>query len=153
MVSYLFDNLGPWSWVTIGLVLMGLEMLAPGQFLLWLGVAAVATGAVMGLFGLHWQSAMLVFAALALVSVYLGRSLMRRRADETANDLPDLNRRAAALAGRTFDLTTAIQGGEGRVRVGDSSWRVVGPDLPAGSRVRVTRIEGATLVVEPVTTP
>jgi membrane protein implicated in regulation of membrane protease activity len=41
-----------------------------------------------------------------------------------------------------------MAGGEGRIRVGDSSWRVTGPELLAGTQVRVVRVEGATLVVE-----
>ena len=88
-----------------------------------------------------------MFAALALAAVLTGRFLSRRPG-ESGTDQPWLNRRGAALVGRTFALDQPITGGEGRVRVDDSVWRVIGPDLPAGSRVRVSRIEGATLVVE-----
>jgi len=41
-----------------------------------------------------------------------------------------------------------MTGGEGRVRVGDSSWRVTGPELLAGTEIRVVRVEGSTLVIE-----
>ena len=54
------------------------------------------------------------------------------------------------LVGRSFRLDQPIVSGEGQVRVDDSVWRVVGPDLPAGSAVRVARLDGATLVVERV---
>jgi membrane protein implicated in regulation of membrane protease activity len=47
-----------------------------------------------------------------------------------------------------FTLDQPISGGEGRVRVGDSFWRVTGADAPAGAAVRVVRLDGATLVVE-----
>ena len=59
------QSLGPWSWVVLGLVLMGLELLAPGVFLIWLGLAAVLTGLLDAALGLSWQTAWLVFAALA----------------------------------------------------------------------------------------
>jgi inner membrane protein len=59
-----------------------------------------------------------------------------------------LNRRGHALIGRVFTLETPIVDGAGRIRVGDSSWRVVGPSAPAGASVRVVRVDGATLVVE-----
>ena len=73
---------------------------------------------------------------------------MRDRVEETAGDVPNLNRRSRALVGQVLTLDAPIVGGEGRVRIGDSSWRVIGPDLPLGRSVRVVRVEGATLVVE-----
>lgn len=138
---------GAWNWVILGLVLVGLEMLSPGVFLIWLGIAALLTGALDGLFGLSWQAALLVFAVLSIVSVLIGRLLARGQVDSQAQQ-PFLNRRGEALVGRSFTLDGAIAGGEGQLRVGDSVWRVVGPDMAAGSTIRVTRIDGATLVVE-----
>ena len=57
--------------------------------------------------------------------------------------------RASAISrGRTFTLSAPILNGVGKLRVDDSQWRIAGPDLPEGSRVRVVRAEGATLRVE-----
>ena len=139
-------SLGSWAWLIAGLVLVGLEALAPGVFLVWLGVAAILTGLIDAVFGLSWQANLLVFAVLALLSVAGGRALTRRRGEASA-ELPMLNRRGDALVGRDFVLDRPIAGGEGRVRVDDTVWRVVGPELPAGAVVRVTRVEGATLHV------
>lgn len=140
-------SLGGWGWLILGLLLIGGELLAPGIFLLWLGLAALVTGAVVGLTGMAWQGALLVFAALSLASVLAGRALTRRRGEE-----PDiasgLNDRGRQLVGKVFKLEATMQGGEGRIRVGDSSWRVTGPELLAGTEIRVVRVEGATLVVE-----
>jgi membrane protein implicated in regulation of membrane protease activity len=136
-----------WVWIVLGLVLVGGEMLAPGVFLLWFGLAALLTGVVIGLTGLAWQGALLVFAALAILCVLAGRAITRRRSDE-----PDiaagLNDRGRQLIGKVFKLETTMAGGEGRIRVGDSSWRVTGPELLAGTEIRVVRVDGATLVVE-----
>ena len=142
-----FQSLGPWSWIIVGLVLMGLELLAPGVFLIWLGLAAVLTGLLDAVLGLSWQTAWLVFAGLAVIAVIVARRLMRSR-DEDEGTEPFLNRRGHALVGRVFALETAIVEGSGRIRVDDSSWRVAGPDMPIGRHVRVVRIEGTTLVVE-----
>ncbi|MBV9078569.1 MAG: NfeD family protein [Methylobacteriaceae bacterium] len=139
---------GPWPWLVAGLVLVGAETFAPGIFLVWLGIAALATGIVEAAIGLSWQSALVLFAAFALVAVLAGRALTHRRGEhQPAN--PHLNRRGAALVGRVFILDGPLVAGEGRIRVDDSVWRVVGPDLPAGARVRALRLDGATLVVEP----
>jgi inner membrane protein len=147
MIPYFIDNLGPWSWIILGLVLMGLELVAPGAFLLWLGLAAVLTGLIDWAFGLSWQMAALVFAVLSVGAVFVGRAVTRDR-DEDSGGRPVLNRRGQSLVGNVFTLDSPIVGGSGRIRVDDSSWRIVGPDAPAGAAVRVVRVEGATLVVE-----
>ena len=140
-----FAGFGAWAWVILGLVLFGLEIVAPGAFLMWLGIAAVLTGILDGLFGLSWQAATLLFAGLSVAAVLAGRRLT---GPDSRREDTHLNRRGAALVGRTFRLEAPIEGGEGRVRVDDSSWRVIGPDSPVGASVRVVRVEGATLVVE-----
>jgi len=146
MLEILTDH-GGWSWVIIGLLLIGGELLAPGVFLIWLGLAALLTGLVVGLTGIGWQGAMLVFAALALACVIGGRLLTRRRSEEP-DAATGLNDRGRQLIGKVFRLEATMTGGEGRIRVDDSSWRVIGPELLAGSEVKVVRVEGATLVVE-----
>lgn len=140
-------SLGGWAWIAAGLLLIGLEMLAPGVFLIWLGLAALLTGTVVGFAALSWQAAWLVFAGFALASVGLGWWITRRKGEEP-EDAAHLNDRARGLKGRVFRLEATLVNGEGRVRVGDSSWRVKGPELLAGTEVRVVRVDGATLVVE-----
>jgi hypothetical protein len=139
--------LGAWGWVILGLVLIGGEVFAPGVFLIWLGLAALLTGAAVGVTGIGWQAAALVFAGFSLVSVVVGRLLTRRKGEEP-DAATGLNDRGRQLIGKVFRLDATMTGGEGRIRVGDSSWRITGPELLAGSEVRVVRVEGATLVVE-----
>lgn len=139
--------LGGWSWVILGLVLIGGEVFAPGVFLIWFGLAALLTGAVVGLTDIGWQLAALVFAGFSLVSVFVGRLMMRHKGEEP-DAATGLNDRGRQLIGKVFKLEATMTGGEGRIRVGDSSWRVTGPELLAGSEIKVVRVEGATLVVE-----
>ena len=145
MIASWIAELGAWAWIILGIVLIGLELAAPGIFLLWLGLAAVATGLVDGAIGLSWQASTLVFAVLSVASVLVGRAVSRPAVHREA---ATLNRRGEALVGRVFALEAPLAGGEGRIRVDDSSWRVTGPELPAGASVRVVCVEGATLVVE-----
>ena len=105
------------------------------------------TGGLTGALDLSWQAAALNFVALSIVSVLTGRTIGGSR--ETGGSEGDgLNRRGEALVGRVFVLDTPLEGGEGRLRVDDSSWRIVGPDTPAGTRMRVVRVDGATVVAE-----
>ncbi len=145
MLDYIF-GLGAWAWIVLGVILVGLEMVAPGIFLIWFGLAALLTGVADGFFGLSWQTSFLLFAALSVVAVLVGRRVTGGNNEVSREE--SLNRRAESFIGQVFALETPIQHGEGRVRVGDSSWRVTGADAAAGSHVRVVRVEGGTLVVE-----
>ena len=147
MIQDAFIGLGAWAWIILGVILIGVELLAPGAFFLWLGLAAIATGLLDAVLGLSWQAAALLFAILCVVAVILGRTVTRSRAQpEPPAEM--LNQRGQSLVGRVFTLETPIKDGEGRIRVDDSSWRVTGADRFAGARVRVVRVEGSTLVVD-----
>ena len=147
-MAEMFSTLGTWNWLVVGLLLMGLELLAPGVFLFWLGLAALLVGLLS--FAIHpsWQLQILMFAVFAAAAVPLWRRVARKRA-AVSNSNPFLNKRADALVGRVFTLEKPIVDGNGTVRIDDSIWRVAGPDCPAGSRVKVARADAATLVVEP----
>lgn len=143
----IFTQFGPWSWFIVAGVLLFGELAMPGTYLVWLGIAAAATGLLAWSLAPLWQMQLVAFAALAIVAVVVGR-LISPKAD-AASDRPFLNRRAAGLVGRSFLLDEPIIGGVGRVRIDDTVWRIEGPDLAAGARVVIERADGATLTVRP----
>ncbi|MFS8036232.1 NfeD family protein [Xanthobacter sp. AM11] len=147
----LLTDLGPWAWFVLGGLLLVAEIAAPGAFLLWLGIAALATGALAYGVDLSWQTEVLAFAALAVAAVLVGRRVSP--APGRASDRPFLNRRAEGFVGRIFTLDAPIQDGVGRVRIDDTVWRIEGPDLAAGHDVRVVASDGATLKVAPAEAP
>lgn len=149
MIWNAVSGLGAWAWIILGLVLIGLELVAPGIFFLWLGLAAIATGLLDAVLGLSWQASALVFAVTAVAAVVAGR-FITRSGSQAETEASLLNQRGQALVGQVFTLEEGIRNGEGRIRVGDSSWRVTGADRLAGARVRVVRVEGSTLVVDDV---
>jgi len=150
MIERLFAELGPWNWVVLGLILMILEVAAPGIFFLWFGIAALIVGALAILFGetswMNWEVQVILFLVLSVIAVFIGRRLIG--ATDVESDEPLLNRRGEQLIGQVVTLEEATINGRGRARVGDSLWRVTGPDLAAGTRVRITGIDRGTLVVE-----
>ncbi|MGQ0675730.1 MAG: NfeD family protein [Rhodospirillales bacterium] len=136
-----------WHWWILAGVLMVAELLVPGVFLLWLGIAAGVTGLVaLAAPGLWWQAQAILFAGLSVASVWGWREYQRRHPTET--DRPTLNRRAEQYVGRRLTLDQPIVNGRGHVRVDDSTWRVEGADLPAGTPVVVTGAQGTVLKVE-----
>lgn len=149
MIAAVITQLGPWSWMVLGLVLLGVEIVVPGVFMLWIGIAAIVTG-VLSLFLWEqafwsWQIQLLVFAVLVIIAIFAGRRIMVSGQRDT--DEPLLNRRGEQLVGRTATLSEPISNGQGRVRLDDTTWRISGPDLPSGSQVRITGVEGGRLVV------
>ena len=145
MIRDVIVSLGAWNWFVLGILLLGVEVLAPGTFILWLGAAALATGVLTLIVDLSWQVQLIAFSVLSVLAVfgwwfYPGRT--RRGAKE-----PILHRRAELHIGREFVLEEPIVQGAGRVRIDDSVWRIAGPDLPAGAKVRVETTDGALLKV------
>jgi len=138
----------PWAWIIAGLVLLGLELVVPGGFLVWLGVAGIVTGIVVFIEPIAWHWQWLMFAVLALVAILLWTRFSRSRSTDT--DSPYLNRRADRFIGREAVLEQPVSGGFGRLTLDDTVWRVAGPDLPAGSRIRIIGSDGAVLRVEAI---
>jgi membrane protein implicated in regulation of membrane protease activity len=145
MILETFRDLGPWSWWIVGVALLALELAMPGNVVVWFGVAAVLTG-ILALFAdLGWQVELLVFVVLSVVLVIAGRRLFSREA--APGERPFLNDRARRLVGGSYVLHQPIVEGQGTIRVDDTNWRVTGPDLPSGSRVKVAGVDGTKLSV------
>ena len=145
MMSWLL-SLGSWNWFILAAVLLLLEVLAPGTFMLWLGLSAILVGAISLAVIWSWQAQVIAFAVFAVASIPAWRYFARKV--EKPVDRPYLNRHAEGYVGRVFTLEKPIVGGLGTIRIEDTVWRVNGPDLPAGSRVKVARADGAELAVE-----
>ncbi|KAB7631426.1 MULTISPECIES: NfeD family protein [Stenotrophomonas] len=135
------------AWGALALVLFAAEALAPGAFMLWIGIGAAAVFVLVAVFAdipLLWQ--VVAFVVLSVVSIQCYRRW--GRSHDRQSDQPLLNRRAEQLIGRVVLLDQGIVAGKGRAKIDDAFWVVAGPDLPAGSPVRVVAVEGMTLKVQ-----
>ncbi len=138
-----------WHWWAVAAALLVLEMLLPGVVFMFLAIGAVASGlAVLVVSDLSIEFQLTVFAVVSVGSAIVLRPFLRRLGHGRPADRT-LNARADSLLGRTFVLDAPILGGQGRVKLGDGSWAVTGPDMVAGSRVRVIEVQGTELRVEP----
>jgi hypothetical protein len=135
-----------WLWL-LGAVLLAIaEIIVPGVFLIWLAAAAAVTGLVALAVGIPLAFQFVLFALLAIASVYGGRRWYEKNPMPSSDPL--LNDRAARLTGETLVVVSDIENGRGRVKVGDSVWACRGPDCAAGTRVRVVGADGSCLKVE-----
>lgn len=147
IVRQLQDQNG-WVWMIAAAALFIGELLAPGIFLMWLGLAALIVGAIAFVapdMSVPWQ--LTLFSATSVVCLLIGRQVWGSYRNPPS-DKPNLNERGQQHVGQIFELLEAIRDGRGRVAVGDSIWLVKGPEMPAGTRVRVTGTDGTMLVVE-----
>jgi len=140
------DDIVFWHWWIIAGLLLILELILPSFFFLWLGIAAAATGFVLLVLpSMPMEMQLVIFSVASVIAVLAWRKY--RETKPVESDQPNLNRRGQQYVGRVFTLDRPIQNGVGKVEVDDSTWRVKGPDLPAGTHVKVTGVDGVVFVV------
>ncbi len=149
MFAELAGQLVWWHWLVLAMLLLVIEITLPVLWFLWVALPA-GVMAVLTLFvpDLTWQVQLIVFGAMAIASLFLGRRFLG--GVRTAQDTPGLNRRSEQHLGKVLTLAEPIVNGRGAARVGDTRWRVAGADMPSGTQVRVTEVDGTLLQVEPV---
>lgn len=143
MIEDWIASLGGWTWWIVGFVLLALELVVPGVFLMWLGLAAILIGLSALFVDWPWEAQVVGFVILSLVLAVIGRRLT----SSTQQGEALTTRGATRLRGRTAVLTAAIEQGYGQAKIDDTIWRVRGPDLPVGTPVRIDGVEGTILQV------
>ena len=147
MIEFL-QSMAWWHWIIGAIALAALETLLPGAVAIWFAVSAGVVGLLLVVLPLPWQWQWILFALLGIVAMLGYRRY--RKANPESNDEPLLNQRGQQHIGREFTLVEPIEHGYGKVRVGDSVWKVAGPDAPAGASVRVLSADGTVLRVEKI---
>ena len=145
-MEWLADLDPHWTWLAIGLLLAAAEIAVPGVFLIWMAGAALVTGLIVWLVPITLPLQIVIFAALAIIAVFSGKRYLLSHPVEGAD--PKMNDRGARAVGELVIVTHAIDGGTGRVRLGDGEWPAKGPDAEPGSRMRVAGHDGVVLIVE-----
>jgi membrane protein implicated in regulation of membrane protease activity len=136
-----------WWWLIGGVLLLIAEVIAPGFFLLFIGVAAMVTGVFVLLFNFGLAPALALFAIYTALAVYLGRKVYANR--PVPANARYLNDRSGALVGRSAVAVLAIDDHAGRVRLGDSEWSARGGPAEPGERVEIVGVDGNCLMVRP----
>ena len=100
MIERIILELGPWGWWVLGLVLLAAEVVAPGMFLVWIGIAAILTGAVSLLL---WEAGFWVWQVQLVSSPSFPCSRFSPGADCMAAHRRDVGRAAPQSARRPPD--------------------------------------------------
>ncbi|WP_145492193.1 NfeD family protein [Yersinia rohdei] len=137
-----------WFWLSLGGLLLAAEMLGASGYMLWSGLAAVVVGILVWLFPFSWEIQGVLFSVLTVVAAFLWWYWLSKR---TKPQPAMLNQRNHQLLGTRATLTEATVDGYGRMKVGDSSWRIYSAtELSVGTEVEVILVEGNTLHVRAV---
>ena len=141
------DQIEFWYWLIAAVVMVIIEMIIPAAYFLWMGVSAFVVGLLLyAIPALPLLIQVIIFGVLSVVSLLLYKRYQKTNPAE--KDEPSLNRRGEQYIGRMFTLEEPIVNGVGKIRVDDSSWKVMGPDMPVGSKVRVMSVDGTAFNVE-----
>ena len=136
-----------WHWWLFAVVLFIIEVILPGTFFLWMGVSAIAVGALAFILpDMATSTEIIIFAILSVVSVVAWRKYQKNNPAKT--EQPTLNRRGAQYVGRVVTLTKPIKDGFGKEKVGPTIWTLQGPDADIGTKVKIIGIDSAILLVE-----
>jgi inner membrane protein len=147
-MSWWIAHLQWWHWMVLAVVLAAAETFMPGAFAIWFAASAAVIGLALIVIPIPWQIQFIGFAVLGMVALVLYRRWLKNHPEPV--EQPNLNQRGVQYVGSELVLIEPIEQGSGKARVGDGVWKVSGPELPAGSRVRVTGVNGTILVVVPV---
>ena len=134
-----------WSWAIAGVILLIAEVIAPGFFLFFVGVAAIATGLFTETLSLGAVGQVILFVLFAALTVALGRRWYARSSTQSLH--PMLNDRAARLVGQTVEAVDPIDDHGGRVRIADGEWSARGGPAAAGEKVKIIGVDGNCLIV------
>ena len=140
-------SLGAWNWFILAALLFLLEIIAPGSFMMWLGLSAIVVGAISVFIDWSWQAQLIAFAVFAVAAIPAWRHFARKV--ERPVERPFLNRRAEGYVGREFTLDKPIVGGVGthaHRRYGLA--RAAAPIARPAAASRSPRTDGANLTVE-----
>jgi hypothetical protein len=140
-----------WHWLTLGAILLALEIVVPGAIVMWFGFGAMVTGLVLLLVpSLSVAAQLILFVVLSVISLIAWRKSPWYKEETTPSDTPGLNDRLNSNIGKVYTLSTPIINGRGTVEVDGTIWQVQGTDAPTGTRVKVVSLDGVFFNVETV---
>ena len=138
-----------WYWWVLALILLVIELVAPGFFFLWMSAAGFVTGCLVLVFPATPENFQIFeFSVLSIAAIMAWRFYSKRHPIES--DRPLLNKRGAQYIGRVFNLYAPIENGQGKIRVDDTIWKVHGPDCGLDAKVKVVAVNGTIFEVERV---
>lgn len=138
-----------WHWVILGFVLLIAELMIPGVFLLWWGLAALITAGLMTFSSLSLIALTIIYALLALLLSLIWWKYQHSK-DLSDQSYSSLNQRDHAMLKARGTVQEIAANGIGRGYFGDTTWRIQGKHLQVGDVIEVEAVAGITLQVRKI---
>ncbi len=135
-------NMTAWQWMSLGIAFLAFELMFPGIFMLWFGISGLLTATLVYLLCFAGIPAIALFLIFGVAVSMLGYKYQNKDAKFLVNNVKNL------MIGKIITLQNPLMNGQVRAKIGDGHWTLIGPDLPAGSKVKVVEVSGNSLVVE-----
>lgn len=146
MEAFFSEYMNHWTWLSVGVLFIIIELIAPGTMVMWLGIAAIVLGLIVAIVDVSWEWQIFLFSVISVGSILFWRARLKKYPQQSEN--PSLNKKSNQLVGTYHRLSSAIVDGRGKININDSLWVATGPDLPEGARVEVTNVDGNRLDVK-----
>ncbi len=146
MDAFFNEYMNHWAWLSIGVLFIIIELIAPGTMVMWLGIAAIALGLIVAITPVSWELQIFLFSVISIGSILFWRARIKRHPQQSEN--PSLNKKTNQLVGTQHRLSGAIVDGRGKININDSLWIATGPDLPQGAKVEIIDVAGNQLEVK-----
>lgn len=147
----IFSSFDVWSWLSLGVILMLLELIVPGVFLFWVGLGSALTALVALLTDWTISDQLICFSFLSIISLFFGLFVYKKIfASDSQKQTADINDINLDFVGKTYTVSDAITEGQGKVKVGDTVWIAeCQTDVAKGQKVVVEKVNGTVLLVRP----
>ncbi len=137
------------EWFSLGLLLVLLELLVPGVYLVWFGLSAFATGVLTMFYEFTAIEQSIVFGAISVVFAVAGWFFYSRimKHSKVSEQYKYLNDPAGQHIGKTYLLAEDVIDGRSKALIGDTVWIVECEDgLKKGDKIKIIGVENGVIL-------
>ena len=138
------------NWLIVGLVLSALELVVPGIYLIWFGLAGFAISIMMCFITMAVTTQLIWFALFSAVFAVIGwfayRVIMKKT--ETPKEYRNLNNSAEQHVGSIVTIAQDVEDNQTKVKIGDTFWLAYSEKpLKKGDTAKVTGVKDSLILI------
>ena len=138
------------NWLIIGLALSILELIVPGTYLIWFGLAGLLMSILTYFMPLALSTQIMWFAAISAIFAVIGwysyRYIFKKM--QAPKEYQNLNDSAQQYIGRTVTISEDVVDNQTKVKVGDTYWLAyTEKPLKKGDKAKVTAVKDSLILI------
>ena len=138
------------NWLIIGLALSILELIVPGTYLIWFGLAGLCMSVLTYFIPMALSTQIIWFAVFSAVFAVIGwysyRYIFKKM--QAPKEYQNLNDSAQQYIGRTVTIAEEVVDSQTKVKVGDTYWLAyTEKPLKKGDKAKVTAVKDSLILI------